>query len=61
MVALTSRLQHEFNSSDAFLERSGLKRLNIDPRNVEMKWIIDFCAQALRNIVIGLGSKKDGL
>ena len=55
MVALTSRIQHEFNSSDAFLERSGLKRLNIDPRNVEMKWIIDFCAQALRNITIGLG------
>jgi len=60
MVALTSRVQHEFNSTDAFLERSGLKRLNIDPRNVEMKWIIDFCAQALRNIVIGLGGRKDG-
>ena len=60
MVALTSRIQHEFNSTDAFLERSGLKRLNIDPRNVEMKWIIDFCAQALRNIVIGLGGRKDG-
>lgn len=60
MVALTSRIQHEFNSSDAFLERSGLKRLNIDPRNVEMKWIIDFCAQALRNIIIGLGGRKDG-
>ena len=30
MVAVTSRLQYEFNSSDAFLERSGL-RLNIDP------------------------------
>jgi formate--tetrahydrofolate ligase len=60
MVALTARLQHEFNSTDAFLERSGLKRLNIDPRNVEMKWIIDFCAQALRNIVIGLGGRKDG-
>ena len=60
MVALTSRIQHEFNSTDAFLERSGLKRLNIDPRNVEMKWIIDFCAQALRNIIIGLGGKKDG-
>lgn len=25
-----------------------------------MKWIIDFCAQALRNIVIGLGTKRDG-
>ncbi len=60
MVAVTSRLQHEFNSSDAFLERGGLKRLNIDPRNVPMNWILDFCAQALRNIIIGLGSKRDG-
>ena len=60
MVALTSRLQHEFNSTDAFLERNNVKRLNIDPRNVEMKWIIDFCAQALRNIIIGMGSRKDG-
>ncbi|MBS4023871.1 MAG: formate--tetrahydrofolate ligase [Dethiobacter sp.] len=60
MVALTSRIQHEFNSSDAFLERSGLKRLNIDPNNVEMKWIIDFCAQALRNMIIGIGGRKDG-
>ncbi len=60
MVALTSRIQHEFNSTDSFLERMGLKRLNIDPRNVEMKWIMDFCAQALRNIIIGLGGRKDG-
>ena len=61
MVAVTSRLQHEFNATDAFMKRRGLERLNIDPRNVEMKWIIDFCAQALRNIVIGLGSRRDGL
>ncbi|RQD73726.1 MAG: formate--tetrahydrofolate ligase [Candidatus Syntrophonatronum acetioxidans] len=60
MVATTSRIQHEFNYSDAFLEKQGLKRLNIDPRNVEMKWIMDFCAQALRNIIIGLGGKMDG-
>ena len=60
MVAVTSRLQHEFNATDAFLKRRGLERLNIDPRNVEMKWIIDFCAQALRNITIGLGTKRDG-
>jgi len=25
-----------------------------------MKWIIDFCAQALRNITIGIGGKMDG-
>lgn len=60
MVALTSRLQHEFNYSDNFLNKIGLKRLNIDPRNVEMKWIMDFCAQALRNITIGRGGKMDG-
>jgi len=60
MVALTSRMQHEFNYSDNFLNKIGLKRLNIDPRNVEMKWIMDFCAQALRNIVIGIGGRMDG-
>ncbi|HCW51039.1 MAG TPA: formate--tetrahydrofolate ligase [Clostridiales bacterium] len=61
MVALTSRMQHEFNYSDAFLAKQGItRRLNIDPRRVEMKWVIDFCAQALRNIVIGLGGKMDG-
>ncbi len=60
MVALTSRLQHEFNNSDEFLAKRNLKRLDIDPRNVEMKWIMDFCAQALRDIVIGIGGKMDG-
>jgi formate--tetrahydrofolate ligase len=60
MVAVTSRLQHEFINTDEFLARRSLKRLNIDPRNVEMKWIIDFCAQALREIVIGIGGKMDG-
>ncbi|HCC33469.1 MAG TPA: formate--tetrahydrofolate ligase, partial [Clostridiales bacterium] len=60
MVALTSRIQHEANYGDKFLASRDLKRLNIDPRNVEMKWVIDFCAQALRSIVIGLGGKMDG-
>ena len=60
MVALTSRMQHEFNYTDEQLAKRNLKRLNIDPRNVEMKWVIDFCAQALRNIIIGIGGKTDG-
>ncbi len=60
MVALTSRMQHERNYTDAILKGKGLKRLDIDPKRVEMKWIIDFCAQALRNIVIGIGGKMDG-
>ncbi|MDD5772235.1 MAG: formate--tetrahydrofolate ligase [bacterium] len=60
MVALTSRIQHEANYNDAHLAKIKLKRLDIDPRNVQMKWIIDFCAQALRDIVIGIGNKMDG-
>lgn len=60
MVALTARMQHEFNYSDEQLAKRNLRRLNIDPRNVEMKWVIDFCAQALRDIIIGIGGKEDG-
>ncbi len=60
MVALTARLQHEFNYDDKILAEKGLRRLNIDPRRVEMRWAIDFCAQALRHIIIGLGGKMDG-
>ncbi|MFC1669711.1 formate--tetrahydrofolate ligase [Spirochaetota bacterium] len=61
MVALTSRMQHEHNYDDSILKSKNLKRLDIDPANIEMKWIIDFCAQALRNIKIGIGGPKDGL
>ncbi|MGE5808877.1 MAG: formate--tetrahydrofolate ligase, partial [Nitrospirota bacterium] len=60
MVAVTSRMQHEFNYSDEQLAKRKLKRLNIDPHNVEMKWIMDFCAQSLREIVIGMGGKSNG-
>jgi formate--tetrahydrofolate ligase len=37
-----------------------MPRLNIDPTRVEMGWVMDFCAQSLRNIVIGLGTRMDG-
>ena len=60
MVALTSRIQHEFINTDEFLAKRGLKRLDIDPRNPAMGWTIDFSAQALREIIIGLGDKMDG-
>jgi methylenetetrahydrofolate dehydrogenase (NADP+)/methenyltetrahydrofolate cyclohydrolase/formyltetrahydrofolate synthetase len=61
MVALTARMQHERNYNDEQIKRlTRMKRLNIDPTRVEMGWIIDFCAQSLRNIVIGLGGRMDG-
>jgi len=60
MVALTSRMQHERNYGDWDLGLRKLRRLNIDPSNVQMGWVVDFCGQALRNIVIGLGGRMNG-
>ncbi len=61
MVAMTSRMQHERNYNDEQLARlTKMRRLDIDPTRVEMGWIIDFCAQSLRNIIIGIGGRTDG-
>ena len=61
MIALTARMQHERNyTDDELVKRSGMPRFDIDPNRVEMGWVIDFCAQSLRNIVIGLGGRMDG-
>ncbi len=61
MVALTARMQHERNYNDEQLERlTEMRRLDIDPTRVEMGWVLDFCAQSLRNIIIGIGGRQDG-
>ncbi len=49
------------NYTDEQLAKRNLKRLDIHPKKVEFNWIIDFCAQALRNITIGIGGKMDGM
>lgn len=60
MIALNARMQHEYNYDDATLAKRGLKRLDIDVNRVQFNWVIDFAAQCLRNIVIGIGGKMDG-
>jgi formate--tetrahydrofolate ligase len=61
MVALTARMQHERNYNDEQLQRlTKMRRLDIDPTRVEMGWVMDFCAQSLRNIIIGIGGRQDG-
>ncbi len=60
MVALTARMQHEHNYDDDRLQEIGITRLDIDPERIQIKWAIDYCAQSLRNITIGKGSKMDG-
>jgi formate--tetrahydrofolate ligase len=61
MTALTARMQHERNYNDEQLARlTRMPRIDVDPTRVEMGWIMDFCAQSLRNIIIGLGGRYDG-
>ena len=61
MVALTARMQHERNYNDERLAKlTRMRRLDIDPTRVEMGWIVDFCAQSLRNIIMGIGGRMDG-
>ncbi len=61
MVALTARMQHERNYDDEQLARlTRIRRLDIDPTRIQLNWVIDFCAQSLRNIIIGIGGRKDG-
>lgn len=56
MVAINSRMQHERNHDDAWLATKKLTRLDIDPARVQFKWALDFCAQGLRQIRIGMGA-----
>ncbi len=61
MIALTARMQHERNYNDEQLARlTKMRRLDINPTRVEMGWVMDFCAQSLRNIIIGIGGRMDG-
>ncbi|MBQ3423642.1 MAG: formate--tetrahydrofolate ligase [Clostridia bacterium] len=61
MVALNARMQHERNYNDEEMARHNMgPRLDIDPKRVEMGWVLEFCAQGLRSIVMGLGGEKDG-
>lgn len=61
MVAMTARMQHERNYNDEQLARlTKMRRLDIDPTRVEMGWVMDFCAQSLRNMIIGIGGRTDG-
>ncbi|HMK59682.1 MAG TPA: formate--tetrahydrofolate ligase [Dissulfurispiraceae bacterium] len=61
MVALNARMQHERNYNDEQLARlTKMRRLDIDPTRIEMGWVMDFCAQGLRNIIMGIGGRTDG-
>ena len=60
-AAIDARLMHEQQMSDRRMERAGLKRLNIDPDSLTWNRVLDVSDRALRNVMIGMGSKEDGI
>ena len=59
-AAIDARILHEDTLSDKRLARRGLKRLDIDPYSIIWNRVVDVSDRAIRNIVVGLGSKTDG-
>lgn len=59
-AAIDARLYHESRWSDAFFEKQGMHKLNINPYSVTWNRVVDVNDRALRNVTIGLGELGDG-
>ncbi len=59
-AAIDARIQHEDTTSDQRLAKLGLRRLDIDPYSISWNRVVDVNDRALRNVIIGLGTKADG-
>ncbi|HUW94980.1 MAG TPA: formate--tetrahydrofolate ligase, partial [Anaerolineae bacterium] len=59
-AAIDARIMHEDRLSDEQLAGMGLRRLDIDPYSITWNRVVDVNDRALRNIIVGLGTKWDG-
>ena len=59
-AALDARIYHEGRWSDAYFEKLGLKKLNIDAYNIYWRRIMDMNDRTLRKIMVGMGGLENG-
>ncbi len=59
-AAIDARMMHERNYGQKRWEERGLKYLNINPYSITWNRVVDVNDRALRNVVVGLGSRGDG-
>ena len=59
-AAIDAKLHHESRWSDAFFEKRGMKKLNIEPSSVTWNRVVDINDRVLRNITVGKGGIGDG-
>ena len=60
-AAIDARLYHESRMTNEQLAARGLKRLFIDLLNITWPRVLDVSDRALRNVLIGLGGRVDGV
>lgn len=60
-AAIDARMLHERDYSDSAWAKRGLEKLNIDPYSLTWNRVVDVNDRALRNVIIGLGAKSDGV
>jgi methylenetetrahydrofolate dehydrogenase (NADP+)/methenyltetrahydrofolate cyclohydrolase/formyltetrahydrofolate synthetase len=59
-AAMDARIMHEDRLSDKQLADIGLRRLDIDPYTITWNRVVDVNDRALRNVIVGLGTRWDG-
>jgi formyltetrahydrofolate synthetase len=59
-AAIDARIMHEDWQTDEQLAKRGLTRLDIDPYTITWNRVVDVNDRALRNVIVGLGTKWDG-
>lgn len=60
-AALDARLHHEARRTPEQLEEAGVAFLNIDPDTISWNRVVDMNDRALRNVIVGLGGRLDGV
>jgi formyltetrahydrofolate synthetase len=59
-AALDARMYHESRWSDAYFEKLGLRKLNIDPYEVWWRRAMDMNDRTLRRVMTGMGGLENG-
>ena len=60
-AAIDARWYHESRLDDEQLTEIGLKRIGIDQFNLQWNRVVDVNDRALRNVMVGLGGRIDGI
>ena len=59
-AALDARMYHESRWSDAYFEKLGLRKLNLDPYEVWWRRVMDMNDRTLRGVMTGMGGLENG-